>query len=88
MKLYSVPVFSVSFQSTQYIACFLQDGSCSFVGGLTVTLNTALSSDDWAAIQANIYLATTFESTYISMQAGFLTDGSNIPISSSAALQV
>jgi hypothetical protein len=63
-------------------------GSCSFIGGLTVTLNAALDSEDWAAIQANIYLATEPANTYLSMQAGFLTQGSNSPISSSSAIQV
>ena len=65
-----------------------QEGSCSFVEGLTGTLNTVLSSSDWAAIQANLYLATDPSNAYLSMQAGFLTEGSNSPISSSAALQV
>ena len=63
-------------------------GSCSFIGGLTVTLNAALDSEDWADIQANIYLATEPANTYLSMQAGFLTQGSNSPISSSSAIQV
>lgn len=65
-----------------------QEGSCSFIGGLTVTLNAGLSSSDWEAIQAHLYLATDSTNAYLSMQAGFLTGDSNIPISSSAALQV
>ena len=65
-----------------------QDGGCSFIGGLTITLNVALSSTDWAAVQANLHLATEPSNTYLSVQAGFLTQGSNTPISSSAALQV
>lgn len=65
-----------------------QEGSCSFSGGLTSILNTGLSSSDWEAIQAHLYLATNSANAYLSMQAGFLTADSNIPISSSAALQV
>lgn len=65
-----------------------QEGSCSFIGGLTVALNTGLSSSDWEAIQAHLYLATDSTNAYLSMQAGFLTEDGNSPISSSAALQV
>ena len=71
-----------------YCLSHTQNGSCSFTGSLTVTLIAALSSDDWAAIQANLYLAINSTNTYLSLQAGFIIDGSNTPISSSAALQV
>ena len=67
-----------------------QMGNCSH-SERTNIVEIRLSGSDWAAIQGNIYLATSILNTFLSVGSNFISDMStvyNVPISPSSALQV
>ena len=67
-----------------------QMGNCSR-SERTNIVEIRLSGSDWAAIQGNIYLATSILNTFLSVGSNFISDMNtvyNVPISPSSALQV
>ena len=67
-----------------------QMGNCSHNESTNI-VEIRLSGSDWAAVQGNIYLATSNLNTFLSLGSSFISDMStanNVPISPSSALQV